>query len=814
MPERIPPNLNPKFLSHLLAKSADNGGDTLAQHTWAVLARLADQYRLRPTLAQDWHTPRLWHQLYWACFLHDFGKAAQDFQARLKPNAPNNAWSEGRHRHEVLSLAFLDGVFPKKHPDRILVLGVIGAHHKDYNTDDDSIKRKYGGSNPTESQRARVAYLATQITPKDTALLWQWLTEFGERWADALGIPVEPISVTPCDAEASIINALHDWDVLMDFLTYDNDDTAYPNLLALMRGMILTADHAASAGTPAFPKLAFAERIGAARFVTSYALNDHQRASQDTDSLNTLLVAPTGSGKTEAALLWAKRQYELKPYARLFYTLPYQASMNAMYDRLKRTLFEQDQDPLLTIQHSRATLKLYQDSMNADSGAEPSNAIYKARKHAHESKNRARLNYYPLQVFSPYQMLKVAYQLKGYEAILLDYANAVFIFDEIHAYDPERMAKIVSFMGWLRQHFGARFLVMTATLPPTARQALQEALNLRPSDEITASVATFTASQRHTVRLLDGELLDYVQEVVAYAQTGKRVLVVANQVKRAQAFYEALTATYDGRKTLLHGRFMSKHRAEKEAELAQWAGVGEKHDGQPLIVVATQVVEVSLNVDFDTLYSDPAPLEALLQRFGRVNRRRKERVLCDVHVMRAPTDEKDLMPYDARMVARSLQALSQRDGAPIDEAQVSTMLEEVYDSALTHNWQKTYKHHRQMMDEQLRRITPYQSADKTLVAEFYAHFDGFQVIPHDYETAYDDCIAERDYFGTMQYLVNVTRGQYHAMQSKGWLREGDDDFKRVALVAYDEEFGLLMNQPLAGVQRQAAFAEDEEDGDV
>jgi CRISPR-associated endonuclease/helicase Cas3 len=814
MPERIPSHLNPDFLNHLLAKSADNGGDTLAEHTWAVLARLADQYRLRPTLAQDWHAPRLWHQLYWACFLHDFGKAAQDFQARLKPNAPTNTWSEGRHRHEVLSFAFLDGIFPANHPDRPLVLGVIGAHHKDYNTDDNSIKRKYGGNTFSESQRARVAYLATQITREDIALLWRWLTEFGTLWASALGIPVEPISVMPSDGEASIINALRDWSAMMDFLAYDNDDKAYPLLLALTRGIILTADHAASAGTPEFPEVAFDQRIGAARFVTSYALNDHQRASHSTDSRNTLLVAPTGSGKTEAALLWAKRQYALKPYARLFYTLPYQASMNAMYDRLKNTLFTDEEAPLLTIQHSRATLKLYQDSMNADSGAETPTDRYKAQRHARESKDRARLNYYPLQVFSPYQMLKVAYQLKGYEAILLDYANAVFIFDEIHAYDPERMAKIVSFMAWLRQNFGARFLVMTATLPPTARQALQEALALRPSDEITASEATFIASQRHTVRLLDGELLDYVQEVVAYAQTGKRVLVVANQVKRAQTFYTALKAIYSGRATLLHGRFMSKHRAEKEAELAEWAGVGKPHDGQPLIVVATQVVEVSLNVDFDTLYSDPAPLEALLQRFGRVNRGRKERVLCDVHVMRAPTDEKELLPYNARMVARSLHALSERDGAPIDEAQVSAMLNAVYDETITQKWQKDYRQHKAEMDGILRDMTPYQSADKTLVSKFYAHFDGIQVIPHAYENAYDDCIADRDYFGAMQYLVNVTRGQYHAMRTKSCIAgEGEDDFKRVALVAYDEEFGLLMNQPLIA-ERRAAFEEDEEDEDV
>jgi CRISPR-associated endonuclease/helicase Cas3 len=113
----------------LLAKSADRSeGDepeSLALHTWLVLSRLANQHRLRPDLAKQVDHPRLWHQAFWACFLHDFGKAAAGFQAVLR--GESDRWQQ---RHEVLSLAFVGWLFPSGHPDRLPVIAAIASHHK------------------------------------------------------------------------------------------------------------------------------------------------------------------------------------------------------------------------------------------------------------------------------------------------------------------------------------------------------------------------------------------------------------------------------------------------------------------------------------------------------------------------------------------------------------------------------------------------------------------------------------------------------------------------------------------------------------
>ena len=96
----------PEWLDDVWAKSAIKGAgsqpESLAQHTWEVISRLSEFIRLRPDLPESLGVPRLWQILFWAAFLHDFGKATSGFQTRLRGG---ERWP---HRHEVISLAFVD----------------------------------------------------------------------------------------------------------------------------------------------------------------------------------------------------------------------------------------------------------------------------------------------------------------------------------------------------------------------------------------------------------------------------------------------------------------------------------------------------------------------------------------------------------------------------------------------------------------------------------------------------------------------------------------------------------------------------------
>lgn len=811
----IPENLDPVFMEHLKAKSRDMGGQTLAEHTWEVLSRLADQYRLRPSLADQIGDARLWHRLYWACFLHDFGKAAQGFQERLWDKPPENDWKKGRHRHEVLSLAFLDWLFPQGHPDRLPVLCIIVSHHKDQ----EDILTKYGAISRTREQQARVAFLIDQIDPTTAVYLAQWVSEFGPIWQQSLDFPLLE-AVEPRNFEgwgtSSIEQALDDYS---DYLINFEDEVAFEeetirNAVLIKnivyRGMIFTSDHSASAGATRFPSMPLT-MAHAHKPLEGRIPRTHQSHMMEVPEGSALLVAPTGSGKTEAAMLWAAQQLAYRPSARLFYTLPYQASMNAMFERLGVKFFGLEPSALsdgtqniVTIQHSRALLKLYQGIMSYDE-SDP----HKATQIARQVRNLARLNYFPIQIFSPYQMLKAAYSLKGYESLIVDYTNALFIFDEIHAYEPERLAMIIEWVRWLRQNLQARFLVMTATLPPLVEEKLVDALGIGLDQRITASSEDFTASQRHTVQLLDGNLLEYVGDYLGSdLQNNRAVLICCNLVAEAQQVYRLVQERFGLEPNmdvvLLHGRFNGIDRNRKEKAILDRVGVGNKASEatHPFVVVATQVVEVSLDVDFDTLYSDPAPLESLLQRFGRVNRGRESSELCPVHVFREPSNptperESTFIPYDKPLVEASLAVLEAYcgGGQPIDEAQVTAMLGDIYNNPdIREKWLKRYcTTAKEFREAILDKMRPYQSASMDTKRGFYEMFDGVEVLPKSLANDYYDTREAKEYLAATGYLVNISRKQYFEFRGYGLihaLQDEDEGYADHIDVPYDPETGL------------------------
>jgi CRISPR-associated endonuclease/helicase Cas3 len=824
----------------VMAKSADMGGQTLVQHTLEVIERLVDMRRLHPA----WGDNRFWARMFWGCLLHDFGKAARGFQDVL--NGVKGQWSTDKHRHEIVSLAFVDWLFPKKHPDREAVIAVIIAHHKDA----ERIDFMYGGAKQKKDVlddiRAlydeRYAFLADQISGEVKIGLWRWLAECGKAWADELGFWGVSPTLMPLDEALAQPFADAIYKALRDFFRWrDTLPATDKHHTLLYRGAILTSDHSASAGVGKFPDPLLNTDHAMKPFNRlSQKLNQaphdlmrsHQWEMQHVPLGHTILIAPTGSGKTEAAILWATAQMRHKPASRLFYTLPYQASMNAMANRLwqdyfappapddQKIPFTDDSNSQVTIQHSRSVLKFYQDAMDGDEKDSDEVKNKKAKTssdRARHIKNRAQLNYYPIQVFSPYQMLKAAYALKGYEALLLDYADALFIFDEIHAYDPKRLALIITYMGYLAKHFRARFLIMTATLPPLIQHALQTALG--EVHQVRADQAVFDASKRHTVRFIDGDISSQMERIIALYKEEKAVLVVCNQVQTAQMMYDqfkgrgfAPLTESGGDVMLLHGRFNGQDRRDKEQLLMQLCGVGAKKRRR-VIVIATQVVEVSLNVDFDTLFTEPAPLEAMLQRFGRVNRGRKAQILCDVHIMTTPYDG-NYKPYDEPMVMQSVAVLrAEYDGQPIDEAQVDAMLAHIYAGAIAEQWQTEYQNAQVEFEKcALGVVKPFESADIGIMQEFYKLFDGTQVLPVASENDYADAIEKRLFIEANQYLVNVTNGQYHQLRGHGLLTQiPEGEFFAHVRVPYDAEYGLRLHEAVEKAKNPSEDSLEDED---
>ena len=562
-----------------------------------------------------------------------------------------------------------------------------------------------------------------------------------------------------------------------------------------LRGMLLSTDHSGSAHALDLPHVQLeADDVIVSRKIDWKKLYWHQRgtseekegALEDEQALfwprgSVLLVAPTGSGKTEAALLWAACQKEADHQPpRLFYTLPYQASMNAMVRRLAETFGNEHVD----LQHGRALLAT--DRWFMEKGEQPENATQVARRR----RAMARLHYPPVRVFSPYQMLKAMYRLKGYEAQLTDYHNSLFIFDEIHAYDIERLALILRTIAYLRRHYNARFLVMSATFPQLIRDWLADALGEAPT--ITAAPKLFTKFQRHCLRLVEGEVLDEVNlsRVRAAALEGKSVLVACNVVARAQMVYEILRKqlTPNGIDlVLLHGRLNSRDRLEKENIIRERTGT-HRSGGAPIVLVATQAVEVSLDIDLDTIYSEPAPLEALVQRFGRVNRRGKKGIV-DVHVFTIPSDEQKWV-YDERLVAGTLRVLARENGRPVDESAVGLGLAEIYEGEVADEWKRRYAAVAAEFDAAIiGSLRPFQS-DPDLDRQFDKMFDGVEVLPEDLWSEYARLTNEGNYIQAGELLVPISYQQL-ARISQARKRTSEKGERLITVdIPYNSEMGL------------------------
>ena len=781
------PSTFPDWLDHVWAKSAElgEGGrpETLAQHTWNVLSRLAEFIRLRPNLPHQLNTPRLWHILYWSAFLHDFGKALDGFQTQLRFEGAG--WG---HRHEVFSLGFVDWVIDDlSTEDRQWLVASIVSHHRDF----EEIQRIYpipdfDDDDPLQPQ-------LSSLKEETLRGLWRWLSECSISWRDSLELTDFGISKPVFPAEQTAIKSVQNhgveriryWLKVYRRLNRDLEDGDAPHSVVpgiTVRGYIINADHSASAHAGPIPLAQFdAAAILAKRDFSLEDLFPYQSHAAKVDD-SALLVAPTGTGKTEAALLWAVRQSSISGgLPRLFYTLPYQASMNAMRGRLEESFPKK-----VGLQHGRSLLALYRLLLEKDYSPRA------AARTAKWARNLSRLNYPPVRVFSPYQMLKGMYRLKGYEALLTDYHDAAFILDEIHAYEVGRLAMILKTIEYLRVNFNARFFIMSATLPTLIQEWLSEALNA--PTKIEAGPALFKAFVRHRLILHDGELLTDagLTRVVNDAEAGKSVLVVCNLVARAQEAYDRIRNRLNEvniRTELLHGRFNMRDRSKKELIIRDATGATSKKR-EPIVLVATQAVEVSLDIDLDIIYTEPAPLEALVQRFGRINRRGNQRDFAPVHVFRQPDDGQKI--YDAELVQRTIAILEREHERPIDESAIGDWLDEIYSGEIEARWREDYKIAADDFHAScVRSMRPF-AASEELEHAFYKAFDGVEVLPDSLYEEYK-AVSDDEPILAGELLVSIRWGQFKKLQrDEKILRRGRKEPYCVKAV-YDSEVGLTFD---------------------
>jgi CRISPR-associated helicase Cas3/CRISPR-associated endonuclease Cas3-HD len=697
----------------LLAKSARQhppGGEPLAAHLQATLDAAALLHKRIGTIQAL--PGRFWTWVLLAALLHDAGKAADGCQ-RMLAGGPN--WGE---RHEVLSLGFAARLLASMPAHDLLWIatGIVTHHRPLTNAPGRAIFYLYSGETP-EQFSGRIGGISDQ----EAAGLLRWLDQAAHT-GGLLTLPSPPLTTAGLPATA--------YSLLEELRRAWGEECGEADGLTgvLLQGAVTLADHLSSAhgqliiDQPADSRLAKVLAAG-------YQLRQHQEQAAAVLG-HLLLRAPTGFGKTEAALLWAAAQVEdlrstCGGQPRLFYTLPYLASINAMTGRLG-DLIGAD---FVGVAHSRAASYHLNRSLCGSENLQAAAEAAVARQAA------TRLFREPVRVGTPYQLLRGALAGPAHSSILADSANSVFILDELHAYDTTRFGMILAMAGfWART--GGRIAVISATLPAPAAELLQETLGT--VNHVEARHEPWPA--RHRLRLRPAHLTSdqAAAEITARLRDGQAVLVVANNVADARALYNKLAPVArdlhgPDAAILLHARYKTGDRSAIEERILRRYQAGQPH--QPGLVVATQVVEVSLNVDFDAIHTSGAPLEPLMQRFGRVNRL-GTRPPADVLVhapryqpeTRSRADQRADGVYEAEPTILTMNILARHDDAAISEAEAAAWLDEIYSSPWGTRWRENVSRARDEFNGQyLRFDAPFDNRSQ-LADAFDKMFDGIDAI--------------------------------------------------------------------------------------
>jgi CRISPR-associated endonuclease/helicase Cas3 len=689
-------------------------------------------------------SPGIFELSFYSVLLHDIGKCASGFQEK------KNLWG---YRHELLSVPFVQFLdFPER--ERNLIALAILTHHKPLDEIADILPFRVPGipvrlefDERLEELLERVEYIENFFLPRIPNMEAYYFGtkkppkrfRLPEDWKEKLGE--------------------FDFQQLMGW--YEENVEAEKTALTFMRGLLNASDHLASAGETGIQLLPdIAERLEAK--IPRGKLRPVQLEASESEG-NLLLRAPTGYGKTEAALLWANRNAFRKKTgiaSRIFYVLPYKASINAMHQRMLGVF----SDPsLVGVLHSSAGFYMYASFME-----------YRRLSSLY------RKIYTPMKVTTPFQLMKAFFGVGFHEMLKTELSGSLLVFDEIHAYEPNVLGIILAMLEMLKG-YKTKTLVMSATLPDFIEELFVDVLNPKvlkvPDDEADR----FT---RHRIEIVDGSidnnLHDFAQEAANNNLTP--ALIACNTVDRAVESYGQLKdAGY--RVMLLHSRFTYGDREELEKKLRDNLS---EYD----FVVATQVVEVSLDISFKTILTEPAPLDALIQRFGRVNRHGwKEKRITTVHVL-TEGSEKDSKVYDPRIVEESLELLEELNGHELRESIIPELVSEAY-SPVKSSLIKEVREYRQTAIDLFEELHPLKKSESE--TRFYQMFRGLEVVPVRFAGIVSDLIERGMGIEVQRYLVPISYWKYHALKN----RLGDvfiPDKKHRVMIAnlkYSSEVGLI-----------------------
>lgn len=430
------------------------------------------------------------------------------------------------------------------------------------------------------------------------------------------------------------------------------------NLFVLVKGLLNKIDFAASSGVSIEKK---PENLKDLTYesIKEWGFNDLQEyMSQNTDE-NLVIRASTGIGKTEAALVWIGEN-------KGFFTLPLKVSINAIYDRLiEKINCDKDKVALL---HSDTASEYLKRSNGDDLDAQYLSSTKQLT--------------IPLTVCTIDQIISFIFKTEGFELKLATLAYSKLVVDEIQMYSPDLIAYLVIALSQINK-MGGKFAIVTATFPPILEKAMQEVGLINDVDYKKPDNAFFKKVDgkimlRHKIRVFK----ECINIDMIINDKRKRKLVIVNTIKEAQRVYKQIKQRGLENVNIFHARFTKEDRSMKEKFIFEDGQLNKNSFNG--IWITTQVVEASLDIDFDVLYTELSDMSGLQQRMGRVYRNRlleenNANVFVFVGDEKYPSGISKMGGIiDKDVFVQSKNCILRYDNKNLDEEEKMKMIDEVY----------------------------------------------------------------------------------------------------------------------------------------
>lgn len=345
-----------------------------------------------------------------------------------------------------------------------------------------------------------------------------------------------------------------------------------------------------------------------------------------------LMEAPMGEGKTEAGAYAAFRMGEYFGKNGFYVALPTAATANQMHQRMERLMEDTFPGSQVRLLHSLAWLSDGATKEGTDIRSEDRQYVQEWTKPL----RRGLLQGYSVGTID--QVLMSALYVRYGVIRLLGIQNKVLILDEVHAYDAYMQDILLRMLEWCRE-LRIPVVMLSATLATETKKRILEVYraDYKEEQDYPAITAVFEdgnyqiapipeVSKHRTISIHMAAILNNFEAIrdsaLKMVENGGCLCVLVNTVGRAQKLYQSLkeAAGENTELYLFHARFAEGRKREIEKQMTRLFGPDKSRRPKRAIVVATQVMEQSLDVDFDYMITDIAPIDLILQRLGRMFR--------------------------------------------------------------------------------------------------------------------------------------------------------------------------------------------------